>query len=125
MTNGVNGGTTHINANDTTKVDTMNPHDLVHFDPSLKPKDYQIKGTTPDNKILFLDVNIIDSTGNEPYRGDVYIEGTESRVSMADDVEHTTSAYASGVADRLQANASNTSEKCQVTKAFRTVLECV
>ena len=51
------------------------PHDAVRFDPSLKPKNYQIKGTSPDSKILFQDVNILDSTGREPYRGDVFIQG--------------------------------------------------
>jgi len=68
MTNGVNG-------NDAGKIDTMNPHELVNFDPSLKPKDYQIKGTDPSSKVLFLDVNIIDSTGADAFKGDVYIEG--------------------------------------------------
>ena len=65
QSNGVNGG----------KVDTMNPHDCVQFDPSLKPKNYQIKGTDPNNKILFRDVKIIDSTGSDPFKGDVYVEG--------------------------------------------------
>ncbi|KAL9097298.1 MAG: hypothetical protein Q9165_000725 [Trypethelium subeluteriae] len=55
------------------------PHDDVHFDPSLKPKNYQIKGTSPDSKILFKDVNILDSTGEEPYRGDVFIQGERIR----------------------------------------------
>ncbi|EPQ51840.1 amidohydrolase [Gloeophyllum trabeum ATCC 11539] len=41
----------------------------------LRPKNYQMAGTHPDNKILFLDVNILDSTGREPYMGDVLIEG--------------------------------------------------
>lgn len=57
------------------KIDTMNPHDLVQFDKSLTPKSYEIKGTKSDSKILILDVNIIDSTGNDPFHGDVYIEG--------------------------------------------------
>lgn len=57
------------------KIDTMNPHDLVEFDKSLTPKKYEIKGTDPNSKILFTDVNIIDSTGADPFRGDVYIEG--------------------------------------------------
>lgn len=47
----------------------------VKFDPSLQPKNYEIAGTDPDSKILFLDVNILDSTGRLPYRGDVLIEG--------------------------------------------------
>ena len=57
------------------KVDAMNPHDQVHFDPSLKPKSYEMKGTDPNSKVLFRDVNILDSTGREPFKGDVYIEG--------------------------------------------------
>ena len=47
----------------------------VQFDKSLQPKKYEIKGTSPDSKILLTDVNILDSTGKEPYRGDVFIEG--------------------------------------------------
>ena len=70
MTNGINGHHEHAG-----KVDTMNPHDLVHFGPSLQPKSYTIKGTDPDSKVLFLDVNILDSTGSDPFKGDVYIEG--------------------------------------------------
>ncbi|KAL3470431.1 hypothetical protein BJX99DRAFT_264238 [Aspergillus californicus] len=50
-------------------------HDALRFDPNLKPKTYNIAGTPPDSKILYLDVNIIDSTGREPYRGDVLIHG--------------------------------------------------
>lgn len=57
------------------KIDTMNPHELVQFDKSLTPRKYEIKGTDPNSKVLFLDVNIIDSTGNDPFHGDVYIEG--------------------------------------------------
>lgn len=68
MANGLNGH----------KINTLTPHDEVQFDPSLKPKSYQIKGTKPDSKILFLDVNILDSTGKDPYRGNVYIEGRVS-----------------------------------------------
>ncbi|KAK5110138.1 hypothetical protein LTR62_006272 [Meristemomyces frigidus] len=60
-------------------IDTMNPHEHVHSAPNLKPKDYQIKGTSPDSKILFRDVNIIDSTGADPFRGNVYIEGERIR----------------------------------------------
>lgn len=47
----------------------------VSWDPSLQPKDYDIQGTHPDSKILFLNVKILDSTGREPYLGDVLIEG--------------------------------------------------
>ena len=68
MTNGVKGS-------DASKIAIMNPHEMVNFDPSLKPKDYQIKGTDPGSKVLFVDVNLIDSTGADPFKGDVYIEG--------------------------------------------------
>ena len=47
----------------------------VSWDSSLQPKDYDIQGTHPDSKILFLNVNILDSTGKEPYLGDVLVEG--------------------------------------------------
>lgn len=47
----------------------------VQWDASLQPKDYDIYGTHPDSKILFVGVNILDSTGREPYLGDVLIEG--------------------------------------------------
>lgn len=49
--------------------------DALDFDASLQPKDYQMLGTHPESKVLFLDVNILDSTGALPYRGDVLIEG--------------------------------------------------
>jgi len=49
--------------------------DSLDFAPNLQPKRYEILGTHPDSKILFLDVNILDSTGRAPYRGDVLIEG--------------------------------------------------
>ncbi|KAJ0115728.1 hypothetical protein J7T55_010551 [Diaporthe amygdali] len=47
----------------------------IRWDLSLKPKRYEMLGTPPDSSILFLDVNIIDSTGAEPYNGDVLIQG--------------------------------------------------
>jgi hypothetical protein len=47
----------------------------VSWDSSLQPKNYEIQGTHPNSKILFLNVNILDSTGREPYLGDVLIEG--------------------------------------------------
>lgn len=52
-----------------------NHHENVRFDERLTPKRYEIKGTDPSSKILFLDVNILDSTGRPPYRGDVFIQG--------------------------------------------------
>ena len=53
----------------------IGPIDALKFDENLQPKHYDIIGTHPDSKILFLDVNILDSTGKEPYHGDVLIEG--------------------------------------------------
>lgn len=47
----------------------------LKLDLELQPKKYEIAGTHGDSKILFTDVNILDSTGREPYRGDVFIEG--------------------------------------------------
>lgn len=49
--------------------------EALEFDKSLQPNNYEILGTHSESKILFADVNIIDSTGREPYRGDVLIEG--------------------------------------------------
>lgn len=49
--------------------------DAVHFAPNLQPTEYSIFGTHEKSKILFLDVQILDSTGAEPYQGDVLIEG--------------------------------------------------
>ncbi|KAJ4416147.1 hypothetical protein N0V82_006907 [Gnomoniopsis sp. IMI 355080] len=56
-------------------VKNMNPHDTVYFDPSLQPRDYHIKSDETNSKVLFRGVNIIDSTGRDPFKGDVYIEG--------------------------------------------------
>ncbi len=47
----------------------------IIFDKSLQPKEYNLLGTDPDSKVLFTDVNILDSTGRDTYRGDVLIEG--------------------------------------------------
>ncbi|RDW57341.1 hypothetical protein BP5796_12791 [Coleophoma crateriformis] len=47
----------------------------INFASSLQPRSYEIRGTHPDSKILFTDVTILDSTGQEPYRGDVLIMG--------------------------------------------------
>lgn len=50
----------------------------IRWDQSLTPKNYEISGTDADSNILFLDVNILDSTGCEPYKGDVLTEGDQS-----------------------------------------------
>jgi hypothetical protein len=47
----------------------------VNFDKSLQPKEYKLLGTHPQSVILFTDVNILDSTGRAPFKGDVLIEG--------------------------------------------------
>ncbi|KAI1640575.1 hypothetical protein F4809DRAFT_396579 [Biscogniauxia mediterranea] len=49
--------------------------DALAFDPKHRPKSYNIKGTSPDSRILFTDVRILDSSGRTPYMGDVLIEG--------------------------------------------------
>ena len=58
MINGINGHANgEIQNGDHGKIDTMNPHDYVQFDPSLKPRDYHMKGTDPNSKVLFRDVS--------------------------------------------------------------------
>jgi imidazolonepropionase-like amidohydrolase len=87
MINGMNGQPT--NGLPKGNVDTMNPHEHVHFDPSLAPKKYDIKGTDPNSKILFRNVNILDSTGRDPFKGDVYIEGERIKyVGSVPDVDN-------------------------------------
>ncbi|KAF4538740.1 hypothetical protein BFW01_g8467 [Lasiodiplodia theobromae] len=53
----------------------IDPINSLNFPSHLQPEKYEIQGTHPESKILFTDVNILDSTGREPYRGDVLIEG--------------------------------------------------
>ncbi|OQV03124.1 hypothetical protein CLAIMM_08212 [Cladophialophora immunda] len=49
--------------------------DAIKFNESVKPPKYEILGTDPNSKVLFLDVNILECTGKPPYRGDVFIQG--------------------------------------------------
>lgn len=49
--------------------------DNLAFDPKLQPREYHMAGTHSTSKILILNVNIIEATGREPYRGDVLIIG--------------------------------------------------
>lgn len=58
--------------------------DAVQFDSSLTPKKYEIAGTKPDSRILIIDVNILDSTGKEPYKGDVLVEGMRATCNSCD-----------------------------------------
>lgn len=60
----------------------------IGFDKALQPKKYGILGTHPNSRILFTDVNILDSTGREPYHGDVLIEGERiSKVGIVPNVD--------------------------------------
>ncbi|RSL63668.1 hypothetical protein CEP51_013271 [Fusarium floridanum] len=49
----------------------------LKLDKGLQPKEYQIDGTHQRSKVLFTNVKILDSTGREPYAGDVLIEAGE------------------------------------------------
>jgi hypothetical protein len=49
--------------------------DQLNFDPELQPVNYEIAGTSPSSKILILDVEILEATVREPYRGDVLVVG--------------------------------------------------
>lgn len=51
--------------------------------PELLPPNYNIKGTDLASKILFVNVNIIESSGREPYKGSVYIQGSCLRFCSA------------------------------------------
>jgi hypothetical protein len=48
----------------------------LKLDKKLQPKEYKIEGTHLESKILFRNVKILDSTGREPYMGDVLIQGS-------------------------------------------------
>lgn len=52
--------------------------DNLKLDPDLQPTTYQLAGTHPASAILFTNVKILDSTGREPYSGDVLIRGSSS-----------------------------------------------
>ncbi|KAM5350912.1 hypothetical protein ACJ41O_003635 [Fusarium nematophilum] len=47
----------------------------LKLDKKLQPKEYHIEGTHQRSRILITNVKILDSTGCEPYLGDVLIEG--------------------------------------------------
>ncbi|KAI1868208.1 hypothetical protein JX265_007031 [Neoarthrinium moseri] len=69
------------------------PRNIKHIDElqwstSLMRNEHEIYGTHPESRILFLNVNILDSTGALPYRGDVFIEGERiSAVGTVPNVE--------------------------------------
>lgn len=52
----------------------------LKLDKKLQPKEYHMEGTHHESKILITDVQILDSTGREPYHGSVLIEGNSSHV---------------------------------------------
>lgn len=56
--------------------------DNLVFDSKLQPKNYEIAGTPPTSRILILDVNILDATGREPYRGDILIVGKSDSIRV-------------------------------------------
>lgn len=58
--------------------------DQLAFDPSLQPVNYEISGTDPTAKVLILDVDILEATGREPYRGDVLITGRSHDLNFWD-----------------------------------------
>ncbi|KAI9818747.1 MAG: hypothetical protein M1827_007567 [Pycnora praestabilis] len=62
----------------------------THYKPT--PADIELNNRVPGdfNKILFKNVNIIDSTGKEPYLGDVLIDG--ERITKVGKVNDTTDA---------------------------------
>lgn len=60
----------------------IQPIDDVKFDERLRPKNYEMSGTHPESRILILDVYIIDSTGREPYHGDILLEGEVPRKAL-------------------------------------------
>ncbi|KZP22948.1 hypothetical protein FIBSPDRAFT_859157 [Athelia psychrophila] len=57
------------------KKPTFHGIDLTKVDPRVKVKHYEIADANLDSKIAFVDVNILDSTGKLPYKGDVLIKG--------------------------------------------------
>jgi hypothetical protein len=60
----------------------------VSFDKTLQPKEYKMLGTHPGSQILFTDVKILDSTGREPYKGDVLIQDERiTRVGVVPNIE--------------------------------------
>ncbi|KAJ9158220.1 Composite domain of metallo-dependent hydrolase [Coniochaeta hoffmannii] len=59
----------------------------LRLDPELQPAKYELAGTHPESKILITDVKILDSTGREPYRGDVLIQG--EKIAAVGEVPNT------------------------------------
>jgi hypothetical protein len=49
--------------------------DQLDFNSDLQPVNYEIAGTPASSRVLILDVEILEATGREPYRGDVLVVG--------------------------------------------------
>ena len=62
----------------------------LRLDTQLQPAKYELAGTHPESKILITDVKILDSTGREPYRGDVLIQGLLSLPQKANSIKSLT-----------------------------------
>ncbi|PQE16332.1 hypothetical protein CJF32_00006231 [Rutstroemia sp. NJR-2017a WRK4] len=60
------------------------PINSIHFPSHLQPPSYSILGTPLSSQIFFLGVQILDSTGRDPYAGDVLITG--ERISRVGDL---------------------------------------
>jgi hypothetical protein len=94
-------------------IDTI---DAVEFAANLQPTGYSIFGTHEKSKILFLDVQILDSTGAEPYRGDVLIEGQHSMNDCLD------STITSSTLTSYQARSSQQWAQYQTSTSFVMIL---
>lgn len=68
-------GTGSHNGNHASPSRKVSRFDGICFDPRLRPRPYQISGAASNSRVLLLDVTILDSTGREPYTGNVLIEG--------------------------------------------------
>lgn len=53
--------------------------DILKTDPRIHIPRREMAGTDPNSKILFKDVKILDSTGKEPFSGDVLVVGERIR----------------------------------------------
>ncbi len=65
---------------------------LLKLDERIKIPVREMAGTDPDSRILFKDVQILDSTGREPFGGDVLVIG--ERIKHVGKVSHAEAANA-------------------------------
>lgn len=85
----------------------------LQFAENLRPEKYEMLGTQRDSKILFLDVHILDSTGKDPYRGDVLVEHERfTQVGKVDNIEELKArAIQGGFESRLWTLADQTARE--------------